>query len=79
MATMKMPPKQEAESDGGLQVDQRRPALLRYRLQIDGQTKQSYEDKASAEKRGREIKKLHPVVRVTVYDAQAQETIVIAS
>jgi len=75
---MKMPPKQEAESDGGL-VDQRRPALLRYRLKIDGQTKQSYEDKASAEKRAREIKKLYPVVRVTVYDAQAQETIVIAS
>lgn len=79
MATMKMPPKQEPESHDELRVDQRRPALLRYRLQIDGQMKQSFDDMTSAEKRGREIKKAHPMVRVTIYDAQAQEHSVIAS
>mgnify|MGYP006951265851 CR=1 FL=1 len=79
MATMKMPPKQETESHDELRVDQRRSALLRYRLQIDGQIKQSFDDKASAEKRGREIKKAHPIVHVTLYDAHSQEKSVIAS
>jgi hypothetical protein len=77
-ATIKMPPKQQtddevAESRSG----QGRPVLHRYRLQVDRQTKSSFDDKDAAEKAAKAIKKAHPVVQVSLYDAVSNERIVI--
>jgi hypothetical protein len=52
-------------------------ALHRYRLQVDRQTKSSFEDKDAAEKAGKAIKKAHPVVQVTVYDAEGEGRVII--
>ena len=41
----------------------------RYLLQVDRQTKGSYETAESAEAAGRTIKTGHPVVQVSVYDS----------
>ena len=76
--TIKMPPKQQtndevAESRAG----QGRPVLHRYRLQVDRQTKSSFDDKAAAEKAARAIKKAHPVVQVTIFDAESNERVMI--
>lgn len=76
--TIKMPPKQRtndevAESRAG----QRPPVLHRYRLQVDRQTKSSYEDRGSAEKAAKAIKKAHPVVQVAIYDAESHERVLV--
>ena len=47
----------------------KRPESGRYRLQVDRQTKGSYATYEDAEVAGLAIKKGHPVVQVTVYDA----------
>ena len=47
----------------------KRPEAGRYRLQVDRQTKASYATYDDAEVAGLAIKKGHPVVHVTVYDA----------
>jgi hypothetical protein len=41
----------------------------RYLLQVDRQTKGSYETAESAEAAGRTIKTGHPVVQVSIYDS----------
>lgn len=76
--TIKMPPKQQtndevAESRAG----QGRPILHRYRLQVDRQTKSSFDDKAAAEKAAKAIKRKHPVVQVAIYDAGSNERVLI--
>ena len=48
-----------------------RPEMGQFRLQVDRQTKASYETFEAAEKAGLVIKKGHPVLYVTVYDAVA--------
>jgi hypothetical protein len=45
-----------------------RPEMGQFRLQVDRQTKASYETYEAAEKAGLIIKKGHPVLHVTVYD-----------
>ena len=72
MATMSVK-KPEKLTDEILRVDQRRPTLSRFRLQVDGQTKASFATLEAAEKVGKEIKAAHPVVRVSVYDAEGHE------
>src|SRR5215203_2975274 len=77
-STIKMPPKQQtndevAESRAG----QGRPVLQRYWLQVDRQTKSSFEDKTAAEKAAKAIKKAHLVVQVTIYDAESHERMLI--
>ena len=72
MATMSVK-KPEKQADEIMRVDQRRPALNRFRLQVDSQTKASFATLEAAEKLGREIKAAHPVVRVAVYDAEKHE------
>ena len=75
MPTMNMPPKKrEADDDDPLLVSQRRPKEERYRLQVDRQTKASFSTMDSAEKAGAAIKKVYPVVRVTIYDAESNAT-----
>jgi hypothetical protein len=46
----------------------RRPDLGRFKLQVDRQTKASYESSEAAETAGMAIKKNHPVVQVAIYD-----------
>ena len=48
-----------------------RPEMGQFRLQVDRQTKSSYETFEAAEKAGLVIKKGHPILYVTVYDAVA--------
>ena len=72
MATMTVK-KPEKQADEIMRVDQRRPALNRFRLQVDSQTKASFTTLEAAEKVGKEIKAAHPVVRVAVYDAEKHE------
>ena len=47
----------------------KRPETGRFRLQVDRQTKASFETFDAAEAAGMVIKKEHPVVRVSIYDA----------
>jgi hypothetical protein len=47
----------------------RKPDVGQFRLQVDRQTKASFTTFEAAEQAGLVIKKGHPVVRVTVYDA----------
>jgi hypothetical protein len=49
----------------------RRPDLLQFRLQIDRQTKASYDSFEAAEQAGIAIKTGHPVVQVAIYDVIA--------
>ena len=72
MATISVK-KPEKQADEIMRVDQRRPALNRFRLQVDSQTKASFTTLEAAEKVGKEIKAAHPVVRVAVYDAEKHE------
>ena len=55
-------------------VGQKRPTLQRYRLQVDRQTKSSFDTLEAAEKAGKAIKKSFPVVQVAVYDAVGNES-----
>jgi len=70
MATMSIKRPEKPEAGDVLQVDQRRPALKRFRLEIDRQVKVSFASFGEAEKAGRAIKKAYPVVQVSVYDAE---------
>ena len=72
MATISVK-KPEKQADEIMRVDQRRPALNHFRLQVDSQTKASFTTLEAAEKVGKEIKAAHPVVRVAVYDAEKHE------
>ena len=75
MATINMPKKESAD-DEPLRVDQKRPAMERYRLQVDRQIKATFATSEEAEKAGRAIKKAHPIVRVSIYDArESQQTV----
>jgi hypothetical protein len=47
----------------------KRPETGQFRLQVDRQTKASYATYEAAEKAGLVIKKGHPILHVTVYDA----------
>jgi hypothetical protein len=50
-------------------VQGKRPERGPFRLQVDRQTKESYATYEEAEAAGLAIKKRHPIVQVTVYDA----------
>jgi len=68
MAT-KVLAKKEAAEDVMPKAGQGRPVLARFRLQVDRQTKSSFESADEAEKAGLAIKKAHPLVQVSIYDA----------
>ena len=72
MATsvMKLREAAEAAPEINHPTSQRKKAEIgRYLLQVDRQTKGSYETAESAEVAGRAIKTGHPVVQVSVYDS----------
>jgi hypothetical protein len=52
-----------------LAVDQRKQAEQRYRLQVDRQTKRSFDNLEAAAAAGTVIKRAHPIVQVSIYDA----------
>jgi hypothetical protein len=66
---IKMPEKGEPELQPEQFSQKKRPESGRFLLQIDRQTKGSYQTVEAAEAVGRTIKKNHPIVHVTVRDA----------
>ena len=52
-----------------LAVDQRKQVEQRYRLQVDRQTKRSFDSLEAAAEAGTVIKRAHPIVQVSIYDA----------
>jgi hypothetical protein len=59
------------QEESALEVfsQRRKPDVGQFRLQVDRQTKASFLTYEDAEEAGIEIKKAHPIVRVSVYDA----------
>ena len=70
MSTKMTMPKKDAEETAPVAAGQKRAAMERYRLQVDRQTKTSYATHEAAETAGAAIKKAHPLVHVSIYDAQ---------
>jgi hypothetical protein len=60
------------------QTEQKPPLLLRYWLQVDRQTKNSFETFKEAETAGKAIKKWHPKLQVSIYDAEKSQQTLIA-
>jgi len=71
--TLTVKKRESSEETASEPVGQKRP-LQRYRLQVDRQTKSSYDTLEAAEKAGKAIKKSFPVVQVAVYDAVGNES-----
>jgi len=72
MATISMPkgtPKESSEAVPA-PAGQSRATLARFRLQVDRQTKAAFDTLKEAETAGQQIKKAHPLVQVSVYDAE---------
>jgi hypothetical protein len=81
MTTISMPKKEKASAEATAPpaaASQARTALGRFRLQVDRQTKATFADLSDAEKAGKEIKKAHPVVQVSIYDAEESRQTVLA-
>jgi hypothetical protein len=75
MATISMPKKDSAEIVSP-PASQARAPLGRFRLQVDRQTKATFASLSDAQKAGRDIKKTHPIVQVSIYDAEeSQQTV----
>jgi hypothetical protein len=82
MATrqIKMPEKGEANNEPIEANSQRkRPEAGRYLLQVDRQTKGSYQTQQDAENAGLAIKQNHPAVQVSVYDRVESVNILLKS
>jgi hypothetical protein len=62
-------PDHQEESAPEFFSQRRKPEVGQFRLQVDRQTKASFLTYTDAEEAGMEIKKAHPIVRVSVYDA----------
>jgi hypothetical protein len=66
---IKMPEKSEEQIEPEQFSQRKRPEIGRYLLQVDRQTKGSYQTAEAATSAGRVIKESHPVVHVTIYDS----------
>jgi hypothetical protein len=67
--TLTKEPEPQEEVAEELFSQRRKPEPGQFRLQVDRQTKSSFPTFEAAEQAGLVIKKGHPVVRVSVYDA----------
>jgi hypothetical protein len=80
---MKMPEKKKienVETDAVEYFSQRkRPEVGRFLLQVDRQTKRSYQNLETAESAALNIKKSYPLLHVAVYDTVEFATSVIAA
>jgi hypothetical protein len=66
---MKMPVKKNTEDETREVVSQRvKPERGRYLLQVDRQTKGSFQDMEAAQSAGLEIKTGFPILQVAIYD-----------
>jgi hypothetical protein len=65
---MKMPEKPDVEPEDHFS-QRKRPEAGRYLLQVDRQTKGSYQTAELAQAAGLAIKKEYPILHVTVYDS----------
>ena len=65
MATIKV---KDVPEEAPERATQRKPQSGRYALQVDRQTKRSYETPEEAEAAGSALKKAFPVVHIAVYD-----------
>ncbi len=66
---MKMPPKKNTEDETPEIVSQRvKPERGRYLLQVDRQTKDSFQDVEAAQSAGLRIKTGFPILQVAIYD-----------
>ena len=75
--TLTKPNKANANENVPEAVGQGRSKQERYQLQVDRQMKASFATLAAAESAGQTIKKAHPIVQVTVYDAVESKNTVI--
>ena len=75
MAKIAMPKKKD--DDVLLPMGQKKPLLHRYWLQVDRQTKSSFETLEQAEKAAKVIKSSHPILQVGIYDAEKSQVILI--
>jgi hypothetical protein len=67
---MKMPSKKNTEEETPEIVSQRvKPERGRYLLQVDRQTKGSFQDMKAAQSAGLEIKTGFPILHVAIYDS----------
>ena len=67
---MKMPAKNNSDDEAPEVVSQRaKPERGRYLLQVDRQTKGSFQDMEAAQSAGREIKAGFPILHVAIYDS----------
>jgi hypothetical protein len=67
---MKMPAKKNSDDEAPEVVSQRaKPKRGRYLLQVDRQTKGSFQDMEAAQSAGREIKAGFPILHVAIYDS----------
>jgi hypothetical protein len=62
------------EMDEELLSPRRRPDVKQFRLQVDRQTKSSYDTLADAQAAGLAIKTAYPIVQVSIYDSVGGET-----
>ena len=60
-----------------LPMGQKKPLLHRYWLQVDRQTKSSYQTIEEAEKAAKAIKSSRPILQVGIYDAEKSQVILI--
>ena len=67
---VKITVKKSAAEDVIPSIGQARPALSRFRLQVDRQTKSTFDNAEDAEIAGQAIKKAWPIVQVAIYDAE---------
>jgi hypothetical protein len=77
MTKMRMPKKEE--DDVLLPMGQKKPALERFWLQVDRQTKNSYSTLEAAQTAGKAIKAAHPKLQVGIYDAEESQQTLISS
>ena len=67
---MKMPAKKNSDDEAPEVVSQRaKPERGRYLLQVDRQTKGSFQDMEAAQSAGRKIKAGFPILHVAIYDS----------
>jgi hypothetical protein len=63
--------------DEVLPMGQKKPVLHRYWLQVDRQTKGSYQTPQEAETAAKTIKSSHPLLLVGIYDAEKSQVMTI--
>jgi hypothetical protein len=77
MDKINMPKKKKEEDEILPPGGQQKPQLHRYWLQVDRQTKASYPTPQEAETAAKAIKSAHPILHVSIYDAdKSQQTLI---